>query len=297
VRLVGAVSDVTARKQAEEELLEALEQQTATADVLQVINSSPGDLAPVFETVLDKATRLCDAAFGILWTYDGERFYPVALHRMPEAFADFLRPYQSSGVAAQPGPAGLGAVLRGDPFVHLLDARDGDLYRSRRSAINLAFVDLGGARSGLIVPLRKDGVLLGAIRLFRQEVRQFTDKQIVLLQNFAAQAVIAMENARLLNELREALEQQQAIAEILQVINCSPGELQSEFDILLEKAMQLCGAAFGTLSILDGEQARTVAAQGLPPALGEWRQTNPIINAKNPLLKRVGGGRTLRPYS
>src|SRR3954447_1217103 len=185
-----------------------------------------------------------------------------------------------------------GRLALGEHLVHVVDITDTDAYRSG-DPNRRAIADLAGARTLIAVPLRKDSALVGAIVIYRQEVRPFSDKQIALLQNFAAQAVIAMENARLLGELREALEQQQAIAEILQVINRSPGELQPVFDILLEKAMRLCGAAFGTLAILDGEQAHTVAAQGVPSALAEWRQTNPVVNSKNTLLMRVIAG---EPY-
>jgi GAF domain-containing protein len=251
------------------ETREALEQQTATADVLQVINSSPGDLAPVFDAMLDQALRLCGAAFGHVWTYDGEFFHAAALRGAPKPYADLL---SGLPVVAPPGSA-LGEIVAGNPAAHLLDITRLEPYGTANPA-GKALIELGGARTVVAVPLRKDGRLLGAISAYRQEVVPFTDRQVALLQNFAAQAVIAMENARLITETREALDQQTATAEVLGVINSSPGDLTPVFDAMLDKAVRLCEAAFGILWQRDGEPFRAAAHRSVPPAFAEFLAGN-----------------------
>jgi class 3 adenylate cyclase/predicted component of type VI protein secretion system len=248
------------------ETREALEQQTATAEVLQVINSSPGDLAPVFEAMLERALRLGEAAFGTLRIFDGEYFHLAASRGASPA----LQVFQREPLA--PGP-GHRRMLAGENVVQIADIIEGEPYRSGAPA-QRALVELGGARSYLSIALRKEQALLGYMSFYRPEVRPFTDKQIALLQSFAAQAVIAMENARLLTETREALDQQTATTEVLQVINSSPGDLAPVFDAMLEKAMRLCEAAFGILATYDGGQFRTAAVQGIPAAFAKFRGQN-----------------------
>ena len=246
------------------ETREALEQQTATAEVLQVINSSPGELEPVFDSVLAKATELCESAFGILWSWDGKCFHQVALRGVPPALEEIFR----APVVPTPGSVAQ-RVADGATVICDLDAREGEAYRQRAPAMR-ALVELGGARSFVFVALRKDEQLLGGIAVYRREVRPFTEKQIALLQNFAAQAVIAMENARLLTETREALEQQTATAEVLQVINSSPGDLAPVFEAMLERAMRLCEAAFGVLWTYDNDRYYAAAVHGAPPAFVDF---------------------------
>jgi PAS domain S-box-containing protein len=179
------------------DLQESLQQQTATADVLQVINSSPGDLEPVFAAMLEKATHLCEAAFGILWLCDGEQFRAAALHGVPPAYAEITR------TPIRPLPTNpLGRMLRGERLIVSADVADEEPYRAG-DPVRRALVDLAGARSVIQVALVKDETFLGSLTVYRNEVRPFSEKQIALLQNFAAQAVIAMENARLFEELRE----------------------------------------------------------------------------------------------
>jgi len=248
------------------ETREALEQQTATAEVLQVINSSPGDLAPVFDAMLDKALNLCDAALGFMLSCDGEVFHRAASRGFsPELEAALPPPGPTPGSLAE-------RFVRGEKIISAINLMENDAYRLGAPAAR-ALVDVGGVRSYLAVALRNDERLVGVIAIYRQEVRPFTDKQIALLQNFAAQAVIAMENARLLTETRETLEQQTATAEVLQVINSSPGDLTPVFEAILEKAHAVCGAALGGLLIYEGEEFRPIAIRAEPSFAEYWRQT------------------------
>jgi GAF domain-containing protein len=239
------------------ETKEALERQTATADVLEVINSSRGDLTPVFGAITSKAMRLCNATFGGIWLIDGNSVRAVAAVNVPRRFADFL--------ARE--PVALNEVFgrqRDRPFLHVVDLAATSAYQ-RRVPVTVAVVELGKARTLLTVPLFRAGQPIGIINLYREEVRPFTDKQIALVQSFAAQAVIAIENARLFNETREALERQTATSEILRIISQSPSDVTPVFDAIAERARVLCGALLGSTTRFDGERLHLVGYHGVSP--------------------------------
>ena len=246
---------------------EALEQQTATAEVLQVINSSPGDLAPVFDAMLEKAMRLCERGLRPACTYDGAKFRAVALHGVPAAFVEVTEPRPRVPGPGNPIRRGM---LAGERVVHIADLGRGGLSRRRSRCGAPRSISAASAPSLSVRACARTTRCSAFMTLYRQEVRPFTDKQIALLQNFAAQAVIAMENARLLTETREALEQQTATAEVLQVINSSPGDLAPVFEAILEKAHALCGASRGTLFLYDGKVFSAVASHGYPGGLGGY---------------------------
>jgi GAF domain-containing protein len=250
------------------ELRESLQQQTATADVLSVISSSAGELEPVFSTMLENATRICEAKFGVLLLCDSGGFRTVALHNAPPAFAEerrrnpLIHPAPGTGlrrladtkqVAQVADMKALKPYIDGDPFV-------------------VNSVDLGGYRTVINVPMLKENSLVGAISIYRQEVRPFTDKQIELVQNFANQAVIAIENARLLNELRESLQQQTATADVLKVISSSPGNLGAVFQAMLENAVHICEAKFGVTNLHENGVLRMGAMHNVPSAFAEFLQ-------------------------
>ena len=253
-----------------DELRQALEQQTATSAVLGIISRSPGELDPVFKAILENAARICQAQFGTLNIYDGSAFRNVALHNPPPQFAMWL------GEVIRPHPeSGLGYVARTKQIAHIDDIRTRQPYLEGDKAV-VDYADLAGARTLLIVPMLKEDKLIGTIGIYRQEVRPFTDKQIALLQNFAVQAVIAIENTGLLNELRKSLQQQTATADVLRVISSSPGDLQPVFEAMLENAVRICDAKFGDIYRWDGEVLRILASLNTPPALAEARRHSAV---------------------
>jgi GAF domain-containing protein len=240
---------------------EALEQQTATSEVLRVISSSPSDLNPVFETILANATRLCGAKFGLVNLSDGDTLRIAAVYNVPPALAAM----QNVPFHLHP-QSGQSQIVRTKRPVQISDIRKMPPYLEGDPRL-VALADVGGARTTLAVPMLREGKLLGTITIYRQEVRPFSDKQIALLESFAAQAAIAIENTRLLNELRkrtddlgEALEQQTATSKVLQVISSSPGELKPVFEAILENATRICEAKFGNL-FLYADNSFRIAAQ------------------------------------
>ena len=252
------------------ETREALEQQTATAEVLQVINSSPGDLAPVFDAMLDRAMGLCEASHAHLFTFEGEPTHPVAVRGDPH-FVDWLR---QQGPHRSPPGSSVDRLRRGEPFVHVLDAREMPAYRA--DPLFRELIDRSGCRTAISVPLRKEDTVLGMIAVYRQEVRPFSDKQIALLENFAAQAVIAMENARLLTETLEALEQQTATAEVLKVISRSTFDLDAVLQTVVSAAHRLCQSDYSVIFRQQGDEYRWAAGHGIS-AEYEARERRAVI--------------------
>ena len=262
------------------ELRESLEQQTATSQVLSVISSSPGELEPVFQAMLENATRICEAKFGTMYFREGDGFRAVAMHGAPPAYVE-----SRLHKLVHPGPAtGIGRVLQTKQAVQIEDASADQGY-SERDPMRVSAVELGGVRTLLDVPMLKDNEVIGAVAIYREVVRPFTDKQVALVQNFANQAVIAIENTRLLNELRESLQQQTATSEVLGVISSSPGELTPVFDAMLANAVRICNARFGNLQLFDGKDMRIVAMHNAPREFAELRRDDPVV----PLARSILG--------
>jgi GAF domain-containing protein len=265
------------------ELTESLEQQTATSEVLQVISSSPGDLEPVFETMLQNAVRICDAKFGGIYRIEDNAIRLVATHAdVPAAYAGARRfaPFR-------PSPKHyFGRMMAARTVVHIADAAAEQGYVERRSEY-VAAIELGGVRTFMAVPMLKENEPIGAFLLARQEVRPFTDKQIALVTNFAAQAVIAIENTRLLTELRESLQQQTATADVLRVISNSPTNIQPVLDAIVQTAGELCASEYAIFFRLQDGKYHVAASNNTAAEYVKYLTEHPISIDRGSLVGRT----------